>query len=237
MLYLFHGTDHEKLRAKLASFREALHTKRPEAELFKLADEDVTPARLEELAGGQGLFERKYIVQLDRVLENADARSAVLDTLSSLADSDNVFVLVEGELDKSVLKKITKHAADVYAFETKQTTTQEFNIFSLTDALGARDKKKLWSGYIKALRAGKAPEEIHGVLFFQVKAMLLARECDNAADAGMKQFPFQKAKRYAGNFSEDELTALSRSLITTYHNARRGEGDLEENLEQWVVRV
>ena len=40
----------------------------------------------------------------------------------------------------------------------------EFNIFSLTDAVGARNKKEAWVLYQKALLAGVSAEEIFSFL-------------------------------------------------------------------------
>lgn len=237
MLYLFYGANHNKLRAKLASFRDALHKKRPNAELFKLDDpQEVTSATLQELVGGMGLFEQKYIVQLDRVLEDAQAREVVTDQLEAMADSDNVFLVVEGALDANTRKKLEKHASETYSFE-KAKQTEEFKPFAMTDALGKKDKKTLWVEFWKARRAEKEIEEIHGVLFWQIKSMLLASAHGSAEEAGMKAFPYKKAKQFAGNFSEDELRDLSRRFVTCYHEARRGNGELADNLERVILAL
>ena len=238
MLYIFHGSDHTALREKLASVRHTLHTKRPDAELFKLDDpEQVTPAALEELAGGQGLFEQKYIVQLDRVIDDQKARDAISDAAEMLGSSDNVFLLAEDQLEQQTLTKLEGHAHAVHHFPVKKKEANEFNVFTLTDALGRRDKKTLWVAYHKALRSGKDAEELHGILFWQIKAMLLASTCSTAQEAGMKDFPFKKAKEFAARFSHDDLCELSRNLVTCFHEARRGQGMLRDNLEQWILRL
>jgi len=237
MLYLIYGDRHEEVRTKASELRAALHKKRPDAELFKLDEQGVTPDRLQELAAGQGLFERKYIVQFDRVMEDANARATILDAAGQLGTSENVFLVVDGPLDKKTLNALTQHAQEVYAFEQKRKKQEEFNIFSLTDALGARDKKTLWVEFWKARRAFMEAENIHGVLHWQVKSMLLARARDSAEEVGMKAFPFKKAKEFAGNYSDDELTDLSRRLMTAYHEARRGNGELADNLERVILHL
>ena len=73
-------------------------------------------SRLEEFAGGQGLFEQKYIVFLDRVLETAEAKEAFLDCLKTVSESDNIFVMLEAKLDKATLTKIEKKAEKVQEF-------------------------------------------------------------------------------------------------------------------------
>jgi len=237
MLYVVHGDQTDNVRQKAAELRIALHKKRPDAELFKLDEEQVTHDRLQELAGGQGLFERKYIVQIDRVTDNSDAREAVLAMASAIATSDNVFLVVEGTLEKKTRDTLSKEADKVYAYQTTGKAKQEFNIFVLTDALGKRDKKTLWVEFWKARRAHKEAEEIHGILFWQVKAMLMARVHKSADEAGMKPFPYKKAKEFAGNYSDEELADLSRRLVQSYHEARRGNGNLADNVERFVLSL
>ena len=110
-------------------------------------------------------------------------------------------------------------------------------MFSLADALGARNKRELWTGYIQALRSGLEPESIQGTLHWAVKAILIASNTGSANEAGQKPCTYNKFKRYAGNFKNGELIELSRSLISVYHDARRGKVDLKTGLEKWVLGV
>jgi len=184
MLYVFYGSNYKKLRAKLARFRETLHVKRPEAEFFKIDDPgDVTVSSLEGFVSGQGLFDRKYIVQLDRVLEDTSARESIVEQLENVRLSDNVFLLVEGMVDARIRKAIETYATESYVFNNEEIKKDVFNIFSLTDELGKRNKKRLWIEFWKARYAGKEAEEIHGVLFWQIKSMLLAKCYSSAHDA------------------------------------------------------
>jgi hypothetical protein len=91
-------------------------------------------------------------------------------------------------------------------------------------------------GYIDALN-NAAVEEIHGVLFWQVKSMLLATRAKDAEDAGMKAFPFGKAKRFAKNYSPEELVQLSRAMLEVSHEARRGVHDFSLALERLLLTV
>ena len=63
-------------------------------------------------------------------------------------------------------------------------------------------------------------------------------ECDKtAAEAGMKDFPYQKAKRALLRFKPGEIEAKARKLLVLYHKGHRGEVDLDLALEEWVLRV
>ena len=174
------------------------------------------------------------------MFENSEAKDTVQDSLKDIAASDNVFVMLEGELDKKTLTKLEKHAYKVQEFTSRLNLDgkkEVFNNFALTDALGKRDKKNLWVLYQKALMNGSVPEELHGILFWQVKSMLLAVGSKSAEEAGLKPFVYNKAKGFARNYTHDELITLSRDLVTLYHDARRGIGDFGVRLEQWVLRV
>lgn len=111
----------------------------------------------------------------------------------------------------------------------------EFNIWSFTDALGARDKKRAWLLYRKALAAGFVPEEVFYKAVWQVKTMLLAKRCSSAAEAGLKPFPYSKAKGFLRNWKEGELEKFSERLVMSYHEARRGEGEIETSLEKAIL--
>src|SRR3989344_5335141 len=75
------------------------------------------------------------------------------------------------------------------------------------------------------------------MLFWQAKNMLLAASAGSAAEAGMKPFPFQKAKQALKNYSPEELRSPSSKLISIPHDARRGLHDLAVSLERFVLSI
>lgn len=112
-----------------------------------------------------------------------------------------------------------------------------FNIFSLTDAIGTRDKKAAWTLYQKALFAGLVAEEIFWKVTWIVKSMLLASRTKDYTETDMKEFPYKKAKGFAKNFEDGELEQLSEDLVVGYHNARRGVGEIETLLEKIILNL
>ena len=114
---------------------------------------------------------------------------------------------------------------------------KEFNIFALTDALGARDKKRAWVLYQQALSAGLSAEEIFFKIVWQVKSMLIASRTKNVGETDMKPFPYSKAKSFLKNFSTSELQNLSEALVIGYHQARRGEGEIETLVERILLSL
>ena len=166
------------------------------------------------------------------------AKEIVLKKLAVLASSENVFIFLEDELVKAELKELEKFAEKVQKFSVAAAQSQRpFNIFSLTDSLGRRDKRGLWLLYQKALAQGFPPEEIHGVLFWQMKAMLAASLTKTAEEAGFKPFVFLKAKNFAGNFLPAELKTLLSKMVAIYHNAHLGGPDLDVALENLILEI
>lgn len=219
----------------------SLQKKKPDALTVRVSDEEFDEGGMAEYAGGQGLFEHKLIIVFDRVLARLES-DALDGHLESMQASPNIFILFEEALTKPLQKKIKKYAekwvaADLPARPKHSGGARAFPVFSLTDALGRRDKKSLWVLYARARLHGIAAEEMHGVLFWQVKVMLLASTANSAQEAGLKPFVYTKSSRYAQNFSPNELRDLSRSLTDIYHDARRGIHELDTALERFVLSV
>ena len=238
MLYFFYGSDKDTAREKMNALTEALRKKKPDAEVFRIDPENWNEAKLQELTAGQGLFNNSYIVQVVSLFENKEAKEIFIDRLEEIAESPNVFIMLEGEVDKKTLLAITEVAEKVQLLENKGGKEKPaFNIFSLTDAFGRRDKKKLWVLYQKAVAGGAVPEEIHGILFWQLKSLLLASATKTAAEAGVAPFVFTKAKSFLKNYTEDELKEMSSEFVTLYHDAHRGIHDFQIALERFVLSL
>lgn len=240
MLYVLYGDNTQLARSKLRGIIDSQTKKNPDASHFRLTTENFDEGKLEEFLGSNGLFQNKYIIVLDNLLLEEKFAKIILPRLEEIEESENIFIVLESTLKKDILGKLEKKSAKTQKFELAKkagSEKKEFNVFALTDALGARDKKKLWVLYESALLSGLDPEEIHRVLFWQVKAMLGARTSRNALEAGLNPFVYSKTSKYARNFGETELQTLSRSLIDIYHQARRGQRDFEVAMERWVLAI
>lgn len=137
--------------------------------------------------------------------------------------------------------------ASVFTRERAPTTSETlpssaksypaFNIFSLTDAIGSRNKREAWVLYHKALASGMVPEEVFYKVAWQVKTMLIASKTKTAEEADMKAYPYQKAKGFLRNFKPGELEKLSSSLIKGYHEVRRGNEETETFVEKTLLSL
>jgi DNA polymerase III delta subunit len=240
MIYLLYGSDIDKARAKLHDLVDSLIKKKPDASHERLNDETFDAGQLEELIGGMGLFSQKAIIEMITVFRNKEAKEAVLERIKDIGKSDNVFVFLEGDLTKADLAKFEKNAEKVqeFALKTKGEVKKEaFKIFALSDAFGQRDRKQLWVLYTKAKLKEISAEEIHGMLFWQAKAILLAAQTKSAKEAGLNPYVYDKSKACLHKYSVDEMKAISTKLVSIYHNARRGIHDFDSALEKFILEM
>ncbi len=244
MLYIFHGSDIAKSGDKARSLVSSLRAKKNDATFISVGANDWSESVIEENIGGQGLFSSKYIIFLDRVTENSEAKEKIVDFIPTMHESANIFIVLEGKLNAELKKAFDKYAEKVVmsdeiaaasSFGRATEGKREFNIFALADAVSSRDRMKSWMIYRQAVDRGLESESIVGTLFWQVKSMILASEAKTAGECGLNPFVFSKAKRGAGNYSKEELRNLSEKLITIYHNGHRGMGDIELGVERVLL--
>jgi DNA polymerase III delta subunit len=240
MLYLFHGPDTSTSATKARALVKSLRTKRPDATFVEIDADHWNVSAIQEHAGGQGLFSAKYIILLDRVTENAEAKEQISNFTDIMKDSDNIFIILEGKLNVDLKKSLEKHAEKVVVSEVKEAATsfkKDFNIFALGDALGARNSFKSWSIFRQAIEAGNEIEGILGTLFWQVKSIMVASDAASVAASGLSPFVFAKSKKYASNYSKNELGGLLENLIIIYHDGHRGVTDMELATEQLLLSL
>lgn len=239
MIYLLHGTDTQSARNKANSLAGSMLAKKPDASLFKMDSENFESARLEEFIFSTGLFEQKHIVVMDNLFENKDAKDVVLEKVKEIGMSENIFIILEGKLDKKTLAKIEKQSEKIQEFSKNTPIKKEkdFNIFLLTDAIGMRDRKKAWVLFVQAVASGATPENIHGTIFWGIKSMILARYGKTANGAGLKPFVFSKSASFSKNFKDGELENISSRLVSIYHESRRGGTELGVALETFILSI
>lgn len=216
MLYFYYGTDIDKARAKAHDLIDSLRKKKPDASFFSVNSDNFNVNTLEEYIGGQGLFSNKYIIFLDRVCENKEMKDAFLDLIKPISESDNIFVLLEAKLDKATATKIEKKSEKFLKFDLlEKANKKEFNAFGLADAFASRNKRDAWILYRQAIDGGEAPEALHGMIFWKLKTILLS----------------------GGNsvWKKEELIKSLEKLIDMYHLSRRGEGELENSMEMFIL--
>ncbi|PIP86973.1 hypothetical protein COW81_02730 [Candidatus Campbellbacteria bacterium CG22_combo_CG10-13_8_21_14_all_36_13] len=237
MLYLLYGTDFKKTRKNLHTLTGALLKRKPDANVFTLNPENFSLGGLETYIEGQGLFSEKYIVVLDSCMEDKSAKETIIQKVKEIKESEHVFVIIEEKIDATTLKKLEKYSEKSQIYEEKQNKKKDTSFFVIADAFGSRDKKRLWVEYEKAIKKGASAEELHGIILWQIKSMIIARDSIDINDSGLKPFIYNKAKGFLRNFKGDDLDNIYKQLVEVYHEARRGNGVLEERIEEVILSI
>jgi DNA polymerase III delta subunit len=229
MIYLFYGTDVEKVRSKAFAWVAAARVKEPNLAYVRLAREELTDATLEDASLSGGLFVKRLLILIDDPFpvtratseeegEEIEVSSSVLeDYLDVLAASDNAIIILAPKLAAARAKKLVAKAKVEYKFDKAATreVARGFNS-GLVDALGARSREKLWLEVNRSLRAGDAPEMLHGLLHWKARDLM------------------EKGSRA---WSPQESRKLSLTLIELLQASRRGSGDLALSLERFALSV
>ena len=218
MIYLLHGTDTKRSRKKLHTLLDSMFTKKPDASFVRVEQENFDESRISEFVGSQVLFTNKYIIFFDNLFIDKNAKQVLLKNLKEVSESQNIFIFLEEKLNKTELNKFEKYAEKIQFFQLGNPVSKsKFDIFSLANALSRRDKKNLWVLYQKAKMQNIADEQIHGILFWKIKDTILASR--------------------KSLYSKEELKKLSNSLVSIYHDTRRGIHELDNALERFILGI
>ena len=230
MIYAFAGTDTHK-RQKAVSL---LLGKFGDLPISRFDDTSKDLVEFHSLVGGDDLFAQKRLVVIDQVFET-DCGDRVFQSLSKVRESENIVVIIEAVFDKEVLKNLGSESEKVEVFDLPKGKEERFNIFEITDAFGARDKKSTWVLFQKALRRDISAEEVLNILIWQTKNLLSAKGENDMKKTGLSPFVYGKSSKYSRNFEEHELQDISRGLMTLYHESHLGL-ELAPNLELFLLR-
>src|SRR3989344_5843845 len=218
MLYLFYGSDVDKVRAKAFEWVAKARAKEPNLSYVRLTKEELSASTLLEAATSNSLFAKRTLTLIDDPFPAADSDEDEADAnvgrttsyileehVNTLAESENAIVLLAPKLPAARAKKLAAKAKMTYEFNVKARPSQRGFNTELVNALAAKNREKLWLELQRALREGDAPEMLHGLLHWK------------ARDLGDRQ--------------------LSLHLITLLQSSRRGGLDLSLSLERFALSI
>lgn len=233
MYVVFYGSDRTGVKNKATEFVDK--NMPADGTLTSIEGGSFEVGQVSDSLGASSLFGGSEWFVFDGPSENAEFQEEVTSSLSEMSESSNTFVILEGPLLAGPKKIYNKFAADTIEF--KADKAERYNAFALAGALADKDKRKLWVLLQEAKLEGLRPEEVVGMFWWQLKTLRLAALTKTAAEAGMKDFPYNKAKRALVKFREGEVEKLSYSLLEVYHDGHAGVADMDNALEQWVLGV
>lgn len=177
-----------------------------------------------------GLFaERECFVVHDAVRD-----LAIKTILKNYSETDHILIFSEETILKKDLTSFEKIGADIKQFEKEQKIeSQKYNTFALADLLGTRDKKNLWLGFREATSTVSA-EEIHGILFWQIKNLALVKTSNT--NPGMSPFVYSKNQSFINNYTLAEIQDLAADMTKMFHT-RDTYSTLEIDLEKVILEL
>ena len=230
MLYVFTGSDTVKANEKALSL-----SKGHEVVRFGEGGESFESA-LSHL-GATSLFAKKVALILDRPLETEEGKSLLTELAHFLVESEMLVIVIELEISSQILKNLRIEGAEIETFDMEiRAEKPSPPVFALTDAFASGKRKDAWILYRKLIESGSAPEEIHGALSWQARALAVASKTRSAEESGLKPFVFMKAKRVVERLKTGEADQISRDLMHMVHASRMGAGDLEDLLEAYLLK-
>lgn len=216
MIYLFHGSDSAKARAKAFQWVAAARAKQPDAPYLRLSADAITEEALAEASASQGLFFSKTLVLLDDPFSLSESGELVMGSLDELAASQNPIAILAPKLLASRVKKIEAKAEKAFSFDEKvKKEARGFNS-ALVNALASKNGDALWTEIQKAYRKGDAPEMLHGLLHWKARDMM---------------------EKGSATWGKDGARELSRELIELLSDSRSGDLPLKENLERFALSL
>jgi hypothetical protein len=218
MIYLFHGSDVGKVRRYAFEWIAVARAKEPNLAYARLSSDELTANALGDATISGGLFIKRVLILIDDPFQKEDSAILLEEHLNALADSDNAIIIIAPKLTAAKAKKISAKAKVEYKYDTPAAheAARGFNS-NLVNALATRNREKLWLEINRALRAGDAPEMLHGLLHWKARDLM------------------EKGSRV---WNQNESRQLSLSLIALLQKSRSSDGlELSECLEKFALSI
>jgi DNA polymerase III delta subunit len=244
MLYIYYGTINNALE-KSGDMVRALQKKSADAYVLRFSEENIHT--LSDMLREQGLFKQQYIISIPATASDA-VREEVIARAGELAAAPHVVVVTLGVLSvkeeealKMVATKMQKCEEELghkkSAAKKSANNVRERSPFALADALYAKDKKKLFLELAHARAFGARGEEVAGQLFWAIKSIVIASSTATAVEAGMKPYPYDKARRALQVWTPEKARACMVSVALAQSSAYEDGVSVMNALELLVLEL
>ncbi|MFA6257592.1 MAG: hypothetical protein WC671_01105 [Candidatus Paceibacterota bacterium] len=222
MLYLFSGDDSKNKILNYEKFIKSLPVQIgiPETDIFQVSRNNFNSMQIESFYSGSSLFSVLSAIVFQNIFEYEETRDFVLDKLKQMGESDNLFIFLEGKLNKPILdafKKVGAKRSQVNIFELPKIKLEKYDNFLVANAFANKDKLNTWLHFRRAMDVGVNMEEIIGVLFWKIKDMLL--------------------KNNFSKFTPEQLKTFASRISYLLPEARKKGQDAESAFEQFLLEA
>ncbi len=163
MLYCIISEDKSYRNTRLAE----LFAVAVDSEIITLDDTLASLTDLEQFAYPSLFTTDSPIVHAKFLLDTIDLPEGFIKKLTA---SPTVFILEEFSVDTPVLTLLKKEGTIVHTDEKKKNKKESSDIFTVAQAITARDKKSKWLAYRKAI-AVYPVEAVLGILYWKLRTL------------------------------------------------------------------
>ena len=230
MLSIFYGSDINAVRdatwAYIQKYTETGY------EVHRVDVLNYESGMIADLCESVSLFGTPCVYLIDGPRSVSACWEEVITMQDAMANSPSPFVVVEETMTAAEKKRFK---VQVEWHESKRAPVERFDTFRLANALAERNKRALWIISQEAKVAGISTEELIGILWWQLKMIRLTQITSSASEAGVKDYPYQKAKQAAQHYPPERIIELMRTLLMVYHDGHGGVRDIDRALESWIL--
>jgi hypothetical protein len=139
-------------------------------EVIRLSDVEISFSDLENYIFPSLFSEQKPVVHARYLLEEY-SNEITKELLSKLVNSPTFFLLEEKALGAQAIKMIEKEGGLIHNEKSKSQIINKSNIFLVTNAITATNKKDRWMAYQNA-KQEHAPEALIGILYWKLRGLI-----------------------------------------------------------------
>jgi DNA polymerase III delta subunit len=171
---------------------------------------------LNHLINADDLFGGEVIALVEQVGTNAEGRETLKNAFKEMELSKNIFIIDEPFIETTFVKTLEKYSETL--FDAREEKVKGKDAFGLANAILKRDKKEAWLEWMKVRDMDAEP--VQGTLWWRVRTLW------EGVKEGKKSL-----------YTEAELARMGFNLVEMSHRAHRGEADLREELEKFVLSI
>lgn len=209
MIYLFYGENTEEKK-------ESIKEKARDTSVIRLQSTNLNKEMLLNYGEQKSLFGEVFTILIENPISEA---GDIFDDelLSSLKESNYLFIFLEDKLSLEDIKKYKKYIKEISKFEIKSNTKfiKKENPFTIVNLFENKDKINTWIEYRKIVEKGGELEPVLGMFFWKIKSMILSKN---------------------SKFTENELKNQSKELVDIYHKSHLGILDMDIAIEQFILK-
>lgn len=212
MITILVGTDYAARSAALETKRQQLAKEGYEAISFFASEHDTND--IVSALTHQTLFGDTHAYILHDCMGNDDI-------VRELGNVTAPLVCIEENLNADQTKKIKKYAGkDIIVQKFTKKKEEDKEIFKLTDQICARNPKNAWLVYQSLVEKGHNAHQMMGLVWWQVKNMLLVARGEGGS---LSPFVSKKAQAALKNYDQKALSRLAEKILDIYHRGHQGE--------------